>query len=63
MSSIFSVAATCCQGLIICPLHFGGITFPDSSAYDTVYKWCAKSAELKDVPGSSGTNTSSSSDD
>ena len=37
---------------------FGGTTFPDSSAYDTVCKWCAKSAELKDVPGSSGTNTS-----
>ena len=42
---------------------FGGTTSPDSSAYDTVCKWRAKSAELKDVPGSSGTNTSSSSDD
>ena len=42
---------------------FGGTTFPDSCVYDTVCKWCAKSAELKDVPGSSGTNTSSSSDD
>ena len=39
---------------------FGGTTIPDSSAYDTVCKWCAKSVELKDVPGSSGTNTSSS---
>ena len=42
---------------------FGGTTFPDSCAYDTVCKWCAKSAQLKDVPGSSGTNASSSSDD
>ena len=32
---------------------FGGTTFPDSSAYDTVCKWCAKSAELMDVPSSS----------
>ena len=42
---------------------FGGTAFPDSSAYDTVCKWCAKSTDLMDVPGSSGTNTSSSSDD
>ena len=42
---------------------FGGTTFPDSSAYDNVCKWCAKSAELQDIPGSSETNTSSSSDD
>ena len=55
----------CCMlpGVDYQSFTFGGTSFPDSSAYDTVCKWCAKSAELKDVPGSSGTNTSSSSDD
>ena len=42
---------------------FGGTTFPDSSVYDMFASGCSKSAELKDVPGSLGTNTSSSSDD
>ena len=43
--------------------NFRSTAFPDSNAYDTVCKWSAKSAELMDVSGSSGTNTSSSSDD
>ena len=35
---------------------FGGSSFPDSSAHDTVCKWRVMSAELKDVPRSSGTH-------
>ena len=38
-----------------------GLSFPEPDAYDTVCKWCAKSSEFKADPGSSGTNTSSSS--
>ena len=41
---------------------FAGVSFPESDAYDTVCKWCAKSFEFKADIGSSGTNTSSSSD-
>ena len=42
---------------------YAGLQFPASDEYDTVCKWCAKASESKADPGSSGTNTSSSSDE
>ena len=42
---------------------YAGLQFPASDEYDTVCKWCAKAQESKADPGSSGTNTSSSSDE
>ena len=43
--------------------YAGSQFFPASDEYDTVCKWCAKAQESKADPGSSGTNTSSSSDE
>ena len=40
-----------------------GEQFPASDAYDCVCKWCARASQSKADPGSSGTNTSSSSDE
>ena len=40
-----------------------GEQFPASDAYDCVCKWCARASQAKADPGSSGTNTSSSSDE
>ena len=42
---------------------YAGLQFPASDEYDTVCKWCARASESKADPGSSGTNTSSSSDE
>ena len=42
---------------------YAGVQFPASDEYDTVCKWCARASESKADPGSSGTNTSSSSDE
>ena len=42
---------------------YAGLQFPASDEYDTLCKWCAKASESKADPGSSGTNTSSSSDE
>ena len=42
---------------------YAGVHFPASDEYDTVCKWCARATESKADPGSSGTNTSSSSDE
>ena len=42
---------------------YAGVHFPASDEYDTVCKWCARASESKADPGSSGTNTSSSSDE
>ena len=42
---------------------YAGLHFPASDEYDVVCKWCAKAQESKVDPGSSGTNTSSSSDE
>ena len=42
---------------------YAGEQFPASDAYDCVCKWCAKASQSKTDPGSSGTNTSSSSDE
>ena len=42
---------------------YAGLQFPAYDEYDTVCKWCAKASESKADPGSSGTNTSSSSDE
>ena len=40
-----------------------GVQFPASDEYDTVCMWCARASDSKADPGSSGTNTSSSSDE
>ena len=42
---------------------YAGEQFPASDAYDCVCKWCARASQSKADPGSSGTNTSSSSDE
>ena len=42
---------------------YAGEQFPASDAYDCVCKLCAKASQAKADPGSSGTNTSSSSDE
>ena len=42
---------------------YAGLQFPASDDYDTVCKWCARATESKADPGSSGANTSSSSDE
>ena len=42
---------------------YAGLQFPASDEYDTVCKWCARASDSKADPGSSGTNTSSSSDE
>ena len=42
---------------------YAGEQFPASDAYDSVCKWCARASQSKGDPGSSGTNTSSSSDE
>ena len=42
---------------------YAGVQFPASDEYDSVCKWCARTSESKADPGSSGTNTSSSSDE
>ena len=42
---------------------YAGVQFPASDAYDSVCKWCARASQSKADPGSSGTNTSSSSDE
>ena len=42
---------------------YAGDQFPASNTYDCVCKWCAKASQAKADPGSSGTNTSSSSDE
>ena len=43
--------------------RYAGLQFPASDDYDSVCKWRAKTSESKADPGSSGTNTSSSSDE
>ena len=42
---------------------YAGEQFPASDDYDCVCKWCARASQSKTDPGSSGTNTSSSSDE
>ena len=42
---------------------YAGEQFPAFDEYDTVFKWCARTSQSKADPGSSGTNTSSSSDE
>ena len=42
---------------------YAGVQFPASDAYDSVCKWCARASQSKADTGSSGTNTSSSSDE
>ena len=43
--------------------EFVGNSFPAAALYDAVCKWCAKSQNLKGAVDSSGTNTSSSSEE
>ena len=63
VSSIISVVAFCCLGSTI--FHLALVVLRSQIRVSTTLfaSGCSKSAELKDVPGSSGTNTSSSSDD
>ena len=42
---------------------YAGVQFLASDEYDCVCKWCARASQAKTDPGSSGTNTSSSSDE
>ena len=42
---------------------YAGVQFLASDEYDSVCKWCARTSESKADPGSSGTHTSSSSDE
>ena len=42
---------------------YTGVQFPASDQFDSVCKWCARAQEPEADPGSSGTNTSSSSDE
>ena len=42
---------------------YAGMQFPASDEYDSVCKWCARTTQSKADPGSSGANTSSSSDE
>ena len=65
VSGLYTVwdVVTCFLGLIICPSVYAGEQFPASDAYDCVCKWCARASQSKADPGSSGTNTSSSSDE
>ena len=50
-------------GVDFLTFEYAGISFPGSDLYETVCKWYAKSKNFKDVAGSSGTNTSSSSEE
>ena len=50
-------------GVDLMSYEYASSSFPDSSSYETVCKWCAKSKDFRSDLDSSCTNTSSSSED